>query len=273
MTELSFTDSEVHFIREKHRLNDQQLDVFIEAAKRYNMNPIANQIYPQVRQGKMTIMTGIDGYRLVADRTGKYAGNDDPVYDNEEQPRLATVTVYKIVGGERCAFTASARWDQYFPGEKQGFMWKKMPHLMLGKCAEALALRKAFPAELSGMYTEEEMQQSGKPDNMMQPPKPQREVPVQAAPADDELGRARSQFMEAVGKWAEGQETISACKKVLAALEIPTDGSADAVSFGYAYEFVQDKIDSGSSFHDVLEKKAIEESNKEVSKESEDVPW
>ena len=271
--ELSFTDSEVHFIREKHRLNDQQLDVFMEAAKRYNMNPIANQIYPQVRQGKMTIMTGIDGYRLVADRTGKYAGNDDPVYDNEEQPRIATVTVYKIVGGERCAFTESARWDQYFPGEKQGFMWKKMPHLMLGKCAEALALRKAFPAELSGMYTEEEMQQSGKPDNMTQPPKPQREVPAEADAPSDELGRARSQFMDVVGKWADGQENISACKKVLELLEIPTDGSADAVSFGYAHEFVMRKMQDNVSFHDVMEKKAIDDSKREVVNESEEVPW
>jgi hypothetical protein len=70
------------------------------------------------------------------------------------------VTVYKIIGNVRCPFTASARWDQYYPGDEQGFMWRKMPHLMLGKCAEALALRKAFPAELSGLYIKEEMDQA-----------------------------------------------------------------------------------------------------------------
>ena len=111
-------------------LTDDQLEVFLCASKRYGLNPIANQIYPQLRGNNMTITTGIDGYRLIADRTGKYAGNDDPVFDDEAQPRKATVTVYKIVGGQRCGFTATARWDQYFPGEKQGFMWKKMPHLV-----------------------------------------------------------------------------------------------------------------------------------------------
>ena len=161
MTDLTFTVSEKDFIRTKFKLNDQQCEIFFAACERYNLNPIANQIYPQVRQGRLNITTGIDGYRLIADRTGKYAGNDDPVYDDEETPRRATVCVYKIVGGTRCAFVASARWDQYYPGDKQGFMWNKMPHLMLGKCAEALALRKAFPAELSGIYTNEEMEQAG----------------------------------------------------------------------------------------------------------------
>jgi hypothetical protein len=70
------------------------------------------------------------------------------------------VTVYKMIAGQRCPFTATARWDQYYPGDSQGFMWRKMPHLMLGKCAEGLALRKAFPAELAGAYVKEEMDQA-----------------------------------------------------------------------------------------------------------------
>ncbi len=139
---------------------DDELELFLHQCRRTGLDPMAKQIYFQKRAGKPVIITGIDGYRLVADRTGKYAGNDDPIFDNEESPCMATVTVYKMIGGVRCPFTASARWHQYYPGEKAGAMWDKMPHLMLGKCAEALALRKAFPAELSGMHTDDEMAQS-----------------------------------------------------------------------------------------------------------------
>ena len=144
----------------------EELKLFLYQISRTGLDPLAKQIYFQKRFNKrrgkseMAIITGIDGYRLVADRTGCYAGNDDPVFDDEVHPRKATVTVYKIIGAMRCPFTASARWDQYYPGDDGGFMWRKMPHLMLGKCAEALALRKAFPAELSGLYIKEEMEQA-----------------------------------------------------------------------------------------------------------------
>ena len=139
---------------------DDELQLFLYTCRRTGLDPLTKQIHCVKRKGQMAIQTGIDGYRVVADRTGKYAGNDDPIFDSEERPRKATVTVYKIVDGQRCAFSATARWDQYFPGDAQGFMWKKMPHLMLGKCAEALALRKAFPQSLSGIYTHEEMEQA-----------------------------------------------------------------------------------------------------------------
>jgi hypothetical protein len=73
----------------------------------------------------------------------------------------ASVTVWKIVSGQRCAFTATARWIEYVPPQGSDWMWQKMPHLMLAKCAEALALRKAFPRQLSGIYTKDEMAQAG----------------------------------------------------------------------------------------------------------------
>lgn len=139
---------------------DDELKLFLYQAQKTRLDPLARQIYFQKRAGKMTVLTGIDGYRLTADRTGLYAGSDDPIFDDEQHPNKATVTVYKIVGGIRCPFTATARWSEYYPGEKQGFMWQKMPHLMLSKCAEALALRKAFPQELSGVYVKEEMDQA-----------------------------------------------------------------------------------------------------------------
>jgi phage recombination protein Bet len=173
-----------------------ELKLFLYHCSRTALDPLAKQIYFQKRFNKrrqryeMTVITGIDGYRLVADRTGQYAGNDDPVFDDEADPKKATVTVYKIIDHTRCPFTASARWDQYYPGEEQGFMWRKMPHLMLGKCAEALALRKAFPAELSGLYIKEEMDQADQevtsaPAIVAAPPQPPAPSQPSAPPAEE----------------------------------------------------------------------------------------
>lgn len=138
-----------------------ELHHFLTVAKISGLNPFLRQIYFVKRKGVGTIQVGIDGYRSLADRTGCYAGNDDPIFEyKDDKPISAAVTVYKMVDHQRCAFTATARWSHYYPGEKMAFMWDKMPELMLGKCAEALALRKAFPAQLSGLYTHEEMEQA-----------------------------------------------------------------------------------------------------------------
>lgn len=145
---------------------DNELSLFLQVCKNRKLDPFSRQIHFVKRSGKGTIQTGIDGFRTIAERTGCYAGNDDPVFDDEKTPQKATVTVWKMVDGVRCPFVATARWSQYFPGEGVGFMWKKMPHVMLGKCAEALALRKAFPEALSGLYSDDEMEQSGKPDTV-----------------------------------------------------------------------------------------------------------
>lgn len=163
-----FTEDQVALLKRtiaKGADNDE-LALFLIQCRRTGLDPFAKQIYLVKRWNNkeqrdvMTIQVGIDGYRLIAERTGAYAGNDDPIFDDEAAPQKATVTIYKIVNGERYPFTASARWTQYYPGDKLGFMWKKMPHVMLGKCAEALALRKAFPAELSGLYIAEEFEQA-----------------------------------------------------------------------------------------------------------------
>lgn len=156
---------------------DDDLLLFLYVAKRTGLDPLTKQIYAiyrwDSRQGKevMTIQSSIDGMRLVAQRTQGYAGQDDvvftPVDESTKWPTKASVTVHKLMGGQRVPFTASARWNEYVQtNSKTGMptiMWSKMPYLMLGKCAEALALRKAFPNELSGIYTPEEMAQSQNP--------------------------------------------------------------------------------------------------------------
>jgi phage recombination protein Bet len=149
---------------------DLELELFLHACKRTGLDPLMKQIYCIKRGDKMAMQTGIDGYRLIADRTGKYAGSDEPQYmvGADGFPDVASVTVTKMIDGVPCKFSASARWKEYCQDSSP--MWKKMPFLMLGKCAEALALRKAFPAELSGVYTHEEMMQA---DNEPQPTKAQ----------------------------------------------------------------------------------------------------
>jgi phage recombination protein Bet len=159
-------------------LTDLEFELFIERAKHTGLNPFPPnpQIYAIKRGDKMTIQAGIDGLRLEAQRTHEYAGNDDAIYAHEpgadartDHPTTATVTVWRLVQGQRCPFTATTRYGEYAPQYKDKYtgkmelaeMWQKMPYTMLAKCAEAAALRKGFPAELSGLYIPEEMAQAG----------------------------------------------------------------------------------------------------------------
>lgn len=157
--------------------DQNELAFFLQVAKLKRLDPFTGQIHVVKRwdssagKEKMVIQTGIDGYRVIASRTNDLAGIDDSEYDteSEDHPNVAKVTVYRYGrNGEHVPYKATARWGEYVQtykdkqtGElKPNPMWKRMPYLMLGKVAEALALRKAFPDELSGMYTNEEMEQA-----------------------------------------------------------------------------------------------------------------
>jgi len=159
---------------------DDELALFIEQCNRTQLDPFARQIYAVSRwDGKlgrnvMTTQVSIDGARLVAQRSGDYCGQTPVFYcgadrqwtdlwlDSDGLPLAAKVGVYRR--GFTDALWATATWEQYAAylkskdsGTYLAPMWKKMPALMLGKCAESLALRKAFPMELSGLYTGDEM--------------------------------------------------------------------------------------------------------------------
>lgn len=172
--------------------SDGEFALFLAVCERTGLDPFARQIYAIVRNDKrsetgkkMVIQTGIDGYRSVADRSPAYAGSDRPVFEYDERGRLeaAVVTVWKMNGHERVPFVGVAYWDEY--AQDQG-LWSKMPRTMLAKCAEAQALRKAFPSQLAGLYTHEEMMQA---DQESDPWRPYRDELIARARALPEQAR------------------------------------------------------------------------------------
>ena len=142
-------------------LTDDELKLFAMVANRSGLDPFAKQIYAVKRKNRVTFQTGIDGYRSTAERTREYDGSDLPEYGPivSGHPEWARVTVYRYRDGRRVPQTGEAFWDEFHPGGDQP-MWAKMPRNQLAKCAEAIALRKAFPYVFADIYTTEEMAQA-----------------------------------------------------------------------------------------------------------------
>jgi phage recombination protein Bet len=154
----------------------------MHVAQRTGLDPFARQIYMIERQGKQTIQTGIDGFRLVARRAvdqageslsiggGEWCGPDGAwrdVWLDQEPPAAARVVV-KRAGHE---FVGVALFREYAQYKRDGGLmvqWATRPAGMLAKCAEALALRKAFPLDLAGVYTDDEVGRLERPTRPQQ---------------------------------------------------------------------------------------------------------
>lgn len=233
---------------------------FLQHCARTGLDPIARQIYSIARKSKgqlkWQIQISIDGARLVAERSGQYEGQTTPeftadgitwtqVWLSPEPPKAARVGVYRR--GFRDALYAVALWDAYVQTTYKGDvteMWRKMGPLMLAKCAEMLALRKAFPQDLSGLYSAEEMDQASAPAEAARPEPVQVEQPkfteqdvqgwfdrAAAASTVDELGAiwAEAQGVGALSVEVDGVMLGTLLRNLKAAFELaPVEEPVDA---------------------------------------------
>lgn len=191
LRERGFTDEERDLIKRTFAptLTDLEFDLFLYTAKSVGLNPIRKQIYavkrktwnPETRayEERMSIQTGIDGFRSISFENNTTLPGREPTFTTNEKligPKnpagLESATAYLKIWGKDNQYhevSATAYYDEYCQTNKDGFpiaMWKKMPRVMLAKCAEAILHRKCNPERLGGIYTSEEMAQA---DNHIEP--------------------------------------------------------------------------------------------------------
>lgn len=204
---VAFTQDQIDLIRKQVApagTTNDELALFMSYAERTGLDPFSRQIYLSERRanvnGQWVVSrkpeVTIDGFRLVAERTGKYAGQRGPewcgkdgswrdVWLDDGPPMAARIGVLRHDFAEPVWSVALLR--EYQQTNKEGqpnSMWKKYPSVMLAKCAESLALRRAFPRELSGLYTREEMPEDRDDARQAQADVAQARIKQLSAPVD-----------------------------------------------------------------------------------------
>lgn len=211
--------------------SDDELMLFLSLAARSGLDPFSRQLYLIERRSQVngewrTVrqpQTGIDGLRLIADRTERYAPGREPTYTYDDAGGLRTATAYvkKWVRGEWHEVAATAHHAEYVQVSKDGkpnAMWRDKPHIMLAKCAEALALRRAFPAEMSGLYTPDEIRDE-----------PQRALP---APATAHVDTITGEVIPDDRTLAINQMRAAArrCRQLGIAIDLPNASDVQTMS-------------------------------------------
>ena len=166
--QIKFGQEEINLIKTNFCPNATQAEfnLFLYDCQSRGLNPLKKEIHFVKYGNKTQHIVGIDGYRIMACKSGEYEGQTgveygkEIEYKGEKVPEWAEIGVWRK--GAREATKARAYFKEYAKviNGKLGDMWKNMPRNQLAKCAEALALRKAFPDYLAGIYTSDEMDQA-----------------------------------------------------------------------------------------------------------------
>ncbi len=168
----SLTDEDVKTLTQSGIIPEgtpkSQIAVFGKICAERGLSPFSKEIHLVGYGGKYSVIVGINGFRKIAAESGAHAGTDDVKFDlhpdgkfctaaqlkaEKKVPQTATCTVYRIVSGQRVPFTHTVVFSEFSTGKNK---WADMPFQMIGKVAEAFALRKGFSDRLTGLSIEEE---------------------------------------------------------------------------------------------------------------------
>lgn len=146
----------------------EQVLIFAKVCREHGLSPFSKEIYLVKYGSNFVAQVGIDGFRRRACETGEHAGTDDPKFNvtsdgkfktafelksQNQLPETCSVTVYRLIGGQRVPFSHTAVFSEFSSGQNK---WKTMPFQMIAKVAEAFALKKGFSDKLRGLHIPEE---------------------------------------------------------------------------------------------------------------------
>lgn len=188
--------------------SDNELQLFLIVAKSAGLDPFFKQIYALPIGGKFVNVVSIDGLRLLADRTNKYLPGADTKYTYDEQGKLfsAEAFVSKFSQGGWHQRSVSVKWKEYCPVDSYNRpkgLWATKPETMLSKVAEPHCLRKCFPAEMRGLYTQEELDAADNPDTI------EINAHVVKEEKKKQIAKSKTQIIEDEKQEPEAASTIS----------------------------------------------------------------
>lgn len=191
---LEFSKEQSQIIRDSfaNGATESEFAVLMETARVRRLNPLLKQIFfikrwdGQKKREVWACQVSIDGLRAIAERTGKYDGQEEPQYEYDKDNKLVKATVRIWRKDISRPFVGVAFFAEYAQKKREGGLtqfWAEKPHVMIAKCAEALAFRKGFPEDTAGLYVPEEM--GNEPEEDVRKPNvtPAKTKPVVAAVA------------------------------------------------------------------------------------------